>query len=102
LKDKHPEAVMAFQAELWWEKEKQQHRRKISERYRHSSYIDEVQGWPDSEAKDSYLRDLKRLRDVMIHSKKLGYGGFAMGMIYGKLKNKYPKAHQAFNEELSA
>jgi hypothetical protein len=36
----------------------------------------------------------------MIHSNKLGYGGFAMDMIFGKLKNKYAHAHQAFNEEL--
>jgi hypothetical protein len=43
---------------------------------------------------------LKRLKDVMIRSKKLGYGGFAMGMIYGKLRNRYPKTHEAFEEEL--
>ncbi len=42
----------------------------------------------------------KRLKDVMIRCKKLGYGGFAMGMIYGKLRSRYPKAHEAFEEEL--
>jgi hypothetical protein len=36
----------------------------------------------------------------MIHSKKLGYEGFAMGMIHGKLKNRYPEGHEAFIEEL--
>jgi len=102
LKDKHPEALMAFEAEIRWEKEDEQQRSETLERYRFSPYIEEVEGWPESEAKDNYLNDLKRLRDVMVHSKKLGYGGFAMGMIYGKLKHKYPKAHQAFNEELSA
>ena len=91
---------MAFEAELRWERDEEQHRRETLERYRYSPYIEEVEGWPDSEAKDSYLRDLKRLRDVMIQSKKLGYGGFAMGMIHAKLKNRYPKAHQAFEEEL--
>lgn len=63
-------------------------------------YIAEVQEWTDSEGKDKYLRDLKRLRDILIHSKKLGYGSHAMGMIYGKLRNSYPKAHEAFEEEL--
>jgi hypothetical protein len=100
LKDKYPEAVMAFEAELRWEQEEEQRRRETLERYRYSPYLEEIEGWPDSEAKDSYLRDLRRLRDVMVHSKKLGYGGFAMGMIYGKLKNKYPKAHQVFRKEL--
>jgi hypothetical protein len=102
LKGKHPEALMAFEAELRQEKDEEQHRRETLEKYSYSPYIEEVEGWPDSEAKDCYLKDLKRLRDVMLHLRKLRYGGFAMGMIYGKLKNKYPEAHQAFNEELSA
>jgi hypothetical protein len=100
LKQKHPEALMAFEAELRWEKNKEEHRKETLEKYRYSSYIEEVEGWPDSEAKDSYLRDLNRLRDVMIHSKKLGYGGFAMGMIYVKLKNRHLEAHNAFQKEL--
>jgi hypothetical protein len=100
LKDKHPEALMAFKAEIRWEKEEEQHRRETLKRYKYSPYIEEVEGWPDSEAKDSYLRDLKQLRDVMIHSKKLGYGGYAMGIIYGKLKNKFPKAYEVFETEL--
>ena len=100
LKEKYPEVVMAFEAELRWEKEEEQHRRETLEKYRYSAYIEEAEGWPDSEAKGSYLRDLKRLRDVMINSKKLGYGGYAMGMIFGELKNKYPEAHEAFRNEL--
>jgi len=98
LKDKHPEALMAFEAELRWEKE--QLRQETLGKYKHSPYLEEVEAWLQSETKDSYLRDLKRLRDLMIHSKKLGYGGFAMGMIYGELKNKYPKAHEEFKKEL--
>ena len=89
---------MAFEAELRWEKE--QLRQETLGKYKHSPYLEEVEAWLQSETKDSYLRDLKRLRDLMIHSKKLGYGGFAMGMIYGKLKNKYPKAHEEFKKEL--
>ncbi len=100
LKDKHPEPLMAFEAELRWEREEERLRRETLEKYRYSGYIDEVEGWPDSEGKDEYLRDLKRLRDIMIRSKKLGYGGYAMGMIYGKLKSKYPEAHEVFNREL--
>src|SRR5215208_2005012 len=100
LKGKHPEAVMAFEAELRSEKDEEQRRREILERYKYSPYIEEVEGWPDTEARNIYLRDLKRLRDLMVHSKKLGYGGFAMAMIYGKLKNKYPKAHEEFKKEL--
>jgi hypothetical protein len=62
LKEKHPEALMAFEAELQWEKEEEQRRREIPERYGYSSYIADAEAWPNSEAKDSYLRDLKRLR----------------------------------------
>lgn len=100
LRDIHPEALMAFEAELRWEREEAQLRRETLEKYERSPYIDEIEEWPDSEGKDRYLRDLKRLRDVMIRSQKLGYGSYAMGMIYGKLRSKYPKAHEAFEREL--
>src|SRR5215210_4562899 len=63
LKEKHPEALMAFESELRWEKEEEQHRRETLEKYSYSPYIEEVEGWPDSELMASYLRDLKRLRD---------------------------------------
>ena len=43
---------------------------------------------------------MKRPKDLMIRSKKLGYGSYAMSMIYGKLRDKYPNAHEAFEEEL--
>jgi hypothetical protein len=100
LKDKHPEALMAFEAELRWEKEEEQHRRETLERYKYSPYLEEVEGWPDSEAKDSYLKDLKRLRDVMIHSKKLGYGSYPMGLAMATLRNKYLEAFETFKREL--
>ncbi len=100
LRDKHPEAVVAFEAELRWEEEEDQLRRETLERYGCSPYIAEVEGWPNSEGKDKYLRDLKRLRDIMIRSRKLGHGSYAMGLIYGKLKNKYPAAHKAFEDEV--
>ena len=32
----------------------------------------------------------------MVHPKELGYRGYAMGMIFGKLKNRHPEAHEAF------
>ncbi len=44
MKEKHPEAVLAFEAELKWEKEEERHRREVLERYGHSPYIIEVQG----------------------------------------------------------
>ena len=91
---------MAFQAELRWERKDAQLRRETMEKHGYSPYIAEVEGWPDSEGKDEYLRDLKRQRDVMIRSGKLGYGGYAMGIVYGKLSNKYPEAHEAFEEGL--
>jgi hypothetical protein len=36
LKEKHLEAVMVFEAEIRWEKEEQQYRREILEKYRYS------------------------------------------------------------------
>ena len=100
LKDKHPEAVMAFERELRQEKAREQHRRETLEKYRHSPYLEEVEGWPSSEAKDRYLKDLKQLKDVMIHS-NLGYIGYAGGAILGALRSKYPQAHEAFEKELA-
>jgi hypothetical protein len=100
LREKHPEALMAFEAELRWEKEEEQHRRDVLEKYRHSPYIEEVEGWPASGAKDGYLRDLRQLRDVMLKTQKLSYGGYAVSMIYRKLKDTYPFAYEVFAEEL--
>ena len=99
LKNKHPEAVVAFERELRQEEEREQLRQETLERYKHSGYIEEVEGWPSSEAKDHYLKDLKQLRDVMIHS-KVGYIGYAGGAILGALTSRYPQAHTAFQNEL--
>ena len=101
LKEKHPEAATAFEAELRWEREEEEHHRKeILDQCGYSPYIAEVEGWPDSEAKDSYLSDLKRLRDVMIRSTKVGYGSYPMGLAMANLSNRYPHAHEFFEEEL--
>src|SRR5829696_4480590 len=65
LKEKHPEALMAFEAELRWEKEEEQLRQEELERYsRPSPYIEAVEGCLESEARDNYVKDLRRLRDV--------------------------------------
>ena len=100
LKEKHPEALMAFEAELQWEKEEEQRRREIPERYGYSPYIAKAEAWPNSEAKDSYLRDLKRLRDLMIHLTKLGYRSYAIGLAMANIRDKYPEAHRVFKKEL--
>ena len=91
---------MAFRSELRWEKERERLRQEELERYScPSPYIEEVEEWPESEAKDHYLKGLRQLRDVMIHS-KVGYIGFAGGAILGRLKSKYPQAHDVFRREL--
>ena len=101
LREKHPEALMAFEAELRWEKDKEKLRQEALEKYGcPSPYIEEVEGWPQSEAKDSYLRDLRQLRDVMVHS-RVGYIGYAGGAILGRLKSRYPAAHDVFKKEFS-
>lgn len=100
LREKHPEALMAFEAELGWEKENERLRQEALDKYScPSPYIEEVEGWPESEARDNYLKDLRRLRDVMVHS-KVGYIGFAGGAILGRLKCRYPEAHEVFKKEL--
>jgi hypothetical protein len=61
----------------------------------------EVEGWSESEARDQYLKDLRRLRDVMAHS-KVGYIGYAGVAILEALKSKYPEAFGVFERELEA
>jgi hypothetical protein len=90
LKIRYPKAYNAFGEER---------RRETLERYSYSPYIEKVEDLPDSAYKEKWLKDLRELRKIMILF-KLGYGGYAMGMIYGKLKNKYPEAHQSFEIEL--
>jgi hypothetical protein len=99
LKEKHPEAVMVFETELRLEKEKEELRRETLRKYEHSPYIEEVEGWPDSEQKEKYLKDLKRLRNLMIHS-KMGYGSYPSGLAMTNLRNRCPKAYEVFKEEL--
>jgi hypothetical protein len=57
LKEKHSEPLLAFEAEIRWEKEEERHKRETLEKYSYSPCTGEVEGWPDSEAKDSYLRE---------------------------------------------
>ena len=100
LKEKHPEPLMAFRAELRWEKENERLRQEVLEKYRYPSlYIEQVEGWPESEERDHYLKGLRQLRDVMVHS-KVGYIGYAGGAILGRLKSRYPEAHDVFKKEL--
>ncbi len=90
---------MAFETELRLKEEERV--RKTVEKYEHSAYVEEVEGWPDSEETDKYLRDLKRLRHLMIHS-KIGYGSQATGHLKASLRNKYPVACEACEEELGS
>lgn len=90
LKTRYPSAYSAFGEER---------KREVLERYRHSPYIERVEALPGSEYRDKWLKDLRELRRIMILF-KLGYGGYAMGMVYGMLKNRYPEAYEAFKEEL--
>ena len=100
LKEKHPDALMVFQTELWVEKERERHRRETFDRLMPSAYIErQSRELPDSEEKDEYLRKLRNLKWLMIASGLggLGYGG---GIALGGLRNSYPEAYEAFEEEL--
>ena len=100
LKEKHPEPLMAFEAELRWEKERERLRQESLEKYRYPSlYIEQVEGWPESEERDHYLKGLRQLRDVMVHS-KVGYIGYAGGAILGTLRSRHPEAFDVFGKEL--
>jgi hypothetical protein len=90
LKTRYPKAYSAFGEER---------RRETLEKYRHSPYIEKVEALPDSAYKEKWLKDLRELRRMMILF-GLGYGGYAMGMIFGMLKNRHPEAHEAFKREL--
>jgi len=90
LKTRYPEAYNTFGKER---------RREVLEKYKYSPYIAQVEALPDSEYKEKWLRDLKELRKIMILF-RLGYGGYAMGMIWGKLKNMHSEAHEAFDKDL--
>jgi hypothetical protein len=99
LKDKHPEALMAFEAELRWENEREQLRQETLEKYRPSPYIEEVEEWPVSPEKDHYLEALKQLRHLMILF-RLGYEDQPMSYAFTTLRNRYPEAYETFEKEL--
>jgi hypothetical protein len=90
LKTRYPRAYSALGEER---------RRETLEKYKDTPYIDRVAAFPNSEHRDKWLRDLRELKKIMILF-RVGYGGYAMGMIYGKLKNRYPDAHEIFMQEL--
>ena len=100
LKEKHPEALMAFQTELRLEKERERHRRVTFERLMPSAYIErQKRELLDYEEKDKYIRKLRNLKWLIIASKLggLGYGG---GIALGGLRNSYPEAYERLQEEL--
>ncbi len=100
LRDKHPEAVMAFEAEVRWAKEEAQLRRETFERYKDSPYLEEQRRtYPSNPGKERYLQKIGRLRYVMT-LKKLGYGDRMIAMAFTNLRRAYPEAHEAFRGEL--
>lgn len=91
LKTRYPEAYSAFGRER---------EREVLGRYARSPYIEQQRRtYPGNPDKDNYLRSLERLRHVMILF-KLGYGSKEMAMKLVNSKNRYPEAHDAFEEEL--
>jgi len=103
LKEKYPEAVIPFEAELEEEKEVQRLRQEIKwqqtlEKHKQSAYLREKMEQL-LETDEKQLRELMKLRDMMIHSKK-GYGGQAMAYLKANLRNRYPLAYERFQEEL--
>ena len=91
LKSRYPEAYGAFGEER---------KREVLERYEHSPYIErQRRTYPNNPDKDDYLEALKGLRHHMIMF-RLGYGDRIRAMGFTNLKNKYPEAHKAFEEEL--
>ncbi len=105
LKKKYPEAVSAFRAELREEKEwersyKEAKRQESLERHKQSAYLKEkMDQLSESEDGERQLQELIGLRDLMI-CWKMGQGSEAMGYIRVSLRNKYPEAYEAFQEEL--
>ncbi len=103
LKAEYPEAVIVFEAELEEEKEVQRLRQEIKwqqtlEKHKQSAYLREKMEQL-LETDEKQLRELMKLRDMMIHSKK-GYGGQAMAYLKANLRNRYPLAYERFQEEL--
>ena len=99
-KEKHPEALMVFEAELRIEKEREQHRKETLERLMPSAYIERLRReLPDSKDKERYLRKLRNLKWLMVSS-RLGGVGYAGDIALGGLRNSYPEAFEAFEGEL--
>jgi hypothetical protein len=102
LKEKHPEALMVFETELRLEKEKDRHRRETFDRLMPSPYIEQKRReLPDSEEKDKYLKKLRNLKWLMIAS-ALGGVGYGGGIALGGLRNSFPEACEAFEEEVKS
>ncbi len=100
LRNGHPEAVMAFEAEVRWGREEAQLRRETFERYKDSPYLEEQKrAYPGNPNKDRYLEKIGRLRHVMILF-KLGYGSREMAMLKVNSSKRYPEAREAFEREL--
>ncbi len=64
-----------------------------------STYLQEAQKYLDSELKILYLKDLKMLKGNMSLSRD-GYDTPAVARSVSVLRNKYPLAYAAFEEEL--
>ncbi len=64
-----------------------------------STYIEDAQKYPDSELKVVYLKDLRILKGNMSLSRD-GYDTPAVARSISMLRNKYPLAYAAFEEEL--
>ncbi len=105
LKERYPEAVIAFKAELREEKEwersyKEAKRQESLERHKQSAYLKEkIEQLSGSEDGERQLRELMRLRDLMIRW-KMGQGSEAMGYMRVSLRSKYPEAYESLKEEL--
>jgi len=63
------------------------------------TYIEEVQKYPDSKLKTTYLKDLRILKGNMSLLKD-GYDTPAVARSISVLRNKYPLAYAVFQDEL--
>ena len=79
---------------------RRERKREILEKYKDSPYIElQRRIYPNNPDKDDYLKALQRLRNIMVMF-KLGYGGREMNMLRVNSKMRYPKAFEAFEQEL--
>ncbi len=95
LKDKRPEAVLAFEAELG--ERGGAAAAGDPRKYGYSAYLEEqTRTYPN---KYGYLKALKRLRNVMILF-KVGYGSREIAMLRVNSKRRYPEAYEAFERKV--